>query len=185
VFERFTRHARVAVVLAQEEARETGSDHIGAEHLLHGVVSDREGVTALVLQRWGVDASRVSAASRAARDLDEQALSALGIDLDAVRRRAEEAFGPGALDRPVSRSRWGRRAAKGHIPFTDEAKNALEQALRAAVRAHDTEITSGHLFLGLLAVEPGTALRVLRRAGVPASADELARLVRERLDEAA
>ena len=34
MFERFTRSARVAVVLAQEEARDLDSREIGPEHLL-------------------------------------------------------------------------------------------------------------------------------------------------------
>ena len=188
MFERFTRSARVAVVLAQDEARAAGSPQIGAEHLLHGVVADVDGVPAAVLSAWGVDADRVSSAIRAGvgvGPLDAQALSTLGIDLDEVRRRAEDAFGAGALDQPVPRRRWGRRAGKGHIPFTDEAKGTLEQSLEAAVRGHDTEITTAHVFLGLLAVQPGTAYALLRHLGVPASRDDLARLVRTRLDEAA
>jgi hypothetical protein len=38
VFERFTEPARLVVVYAQEEARGLGHQHIGAEHLLLGVV---------------------------------------------------------------------------------------------------------------------------------------------------
>jgi ATP-dependent Clp protease ATP-binding subunit ClpC len=38
VFERFTEAARQVVVYAQEEARGLGHPHIGAEHLLLGVV---------------------------------------------------------------------------------------------------------------------------------------------------
>jgi ATP-dependent Clp protease ATP-binding subunit ClpA len=38
VFERFTEPARMVVVYAQEEARGLGHPHIGAEHLLLGVV---------------------------------------------------------------------------------------------------------------------------------------------------
>jgi hypothetical protein len=38
VFERFSESARLVVVLAQEEARGIGHPHIGAEHLLLGVV---------------------------------------------------------------------------------------------------------------------------------------------------
>jgi ATP-dependent Clp protease ATP-binding subunit ClpC len=38
VFERYTEAARQVVVLAQEEARTLGHRHIGAEHLLLGVV---------------------------------------------------------------------------------------------------------------------------------------------------
>jgi len=38
MFERFSRSARVSVVLASEEARESNSDEIRPEHLLVGVL---------------------------------------------------------------------------------------------------------------------------------------------------
>jgi hypothetical protein len=37
----------------------------------------------------------------AARTIDAHALASIGIDLDEVRRRVEESFGPGALDRCI------------------------------------------------------------------------------------
>jgi ATP-dependent Clp protease ATP-binding subunit ClpA len=179
MFERFTRPARVAVVHAQQQAREQGSPTIGAEHLLAGVVADADGVPAAVLRRWGVD----QAAAEGVADLDDEALSALGIDLDEVRRRTEDAFGPGALDRPSERRNV--RLTKGHIPFTNEAKAALGESVKAAVRGPAREIGSAQIFLGLLATEEGTALRTLHRLGVTASADELRRLVQAELDQAA
>ncbi|SEQ35822.1 Clp protease N-terminal domain-containing protein [Microlunatus flavus] len=184
MFERFTQAARRAVVLAQEEARDAGADHVGAEHLLYGVLHEAEEIPAVVLRTWDVDARRVSALARTLGDLDEEALSALGIDLDHVRRTAEAEFGPGALDGP----RWGRhrrRRVPGHVPFTDEAKRTLELALVAALEAHERELTVAHLFLGLLRTDAGTTLRLLHRLGVPASADELPRLVRAHRDDAA
>jgi ATP-dependent Clp protease ATP-binding subunit ClpA len=44
VFERFTESARMVVVYAQEEARALGHQHIGAEHLLLGVVRVEEAI---------------------------------------------------------------------------------------------------------------------------------------------
>ena len=35
------------------------------------------------------------------RQIDSQALAAIGIDLEEVRRRVEETFGPGALERRI------------------------------------------------------------------------------------
>jgi ATP-dependent Clp protease ATP-binding subunit ClpA len=148
MFQRFTAPARAAVVHAQELARNQGSPTIGAEHLLVGVLIDEEGVPAALLRRWDVDAVRVTAAVRGGvAGLDDEALSALGIDLDEVRRRTEDAFGPGALDPPV------RSPRKGHIPFTTEAKVALGESVRSAVLGSAPEIGSAQLFLGLLAVE--------------------------------
>lgn len=186
MFERFTQAARAAVVRAQEEAREQGSPTIGAEHLLVGVLAAAHGVPASVLRRWDVDAARVAAAVRGGvAGLDDRALAALGIDLEEVRRRTEDAFGPGALDQPVGQSRRGLRIAKGHLPLTLEVKAALNQAVRAAVLGGQPDIGSAQLFLGLLAVEEGTSLRTLRGLGVDASPAELRRLVEVELDQAA
>jgi ATP-dependent Clp protease ATP-binding subunit ClpC len=44
VFERFTDRGRRALVLAQEEARLMGHDHIGTEHLLIGLIDEKEGM---------------------------------------------------------------------------------------------------------------------------------------------
>jgi ATP-dependent Clp protease ATP-binding subunit ClpA len=44
VFERFGEQARLVVVYAQEEARALGHRHIGAEHLLLGVVGVEEAI---------------------------------------------------------------------------------------------------------------------------------------------
>ena len=43
------------IVLAQEESRLLGHDHIGTEHLLLGLVADREGIAAGVLTELGID----------------------------------------------------------------------------------------------------------------------------------
>ena len=54
MFERFTKRARRAVVLAQDEARRLGHDSIGTEHLLLGLLGEPEGVAAIALQQMGV-----------------------------------------------------------------------------------------------------------------------------------
>ena len=182
MFERFTQAARTAVVTAQEEARMHGAPTIGVEHLLIGVLADTGGAPAVVLSRYGIDADRVAAEGRTGADLDDEALSALGIDLEEVRRRTEEAFGPGALDE--ARSPRGRRGLmKGHLPFTAGAKAALSQAVQAAVHHRDREIGSAQLFLGLLTDE--TVVLTLRRLGATASTEQLTSLIRECLKQAA
>ena len=44
MFERFTDRARRVVVLAQEEARMLNHNYIGTEHILLGLVHERDGV---------------------------------------------------------------------------------------------------------------------------------------------
>jgi GNAT superfamily N-acetyltransferase len=71
VFERFTDRARRVVVLAQEEARLLDHNYIGTEHILLGLLEEREGVAGRVL-------------------------ASLSISLDDTRRRVEEAVGRGS-----------------------------------------------------------------------------------------
>jgi hypothetical protein len=52
-------------------------------------------------------------------------------------------------------------APSGHIPFTPEAKTALEHSLRVALERDDRTITPSHLFLALLDVEEGVAAEVI------------------------
>lgn len=54
IFERFTDRARVAIVGAQEEARELGHDYIGTEHLMLGLAREGGGVAATVIRQRGL-----------------------------------------------------------------------------------------------------------------------------------
>jgi ATP-dependent Clp protease ATP-binding subunit ClpA len=144
MFERFTDRAREAVVRAQEEARTLGHRWIGTEHLLLGVAADGEGLAARVLSDAGVtleelrDAVAAHIGRGSAHDAD--ALAAIGIDLDAVRRAVESAFGEGALE----------RTRAGCVPFTPRAKRALELALREARHLGHDFIGTEHILLGLV-----------------------------------
>lgn len=177
MFERFTPVARQAVVRAQEHARSYEHNHIGAGLLLLGVVDDELALPARVLIGLGVDLAVLAHQVEVDGVSDASALASLGIDLDEVRRRAEETFGLGALDRP-RRQRTGlfgkrRAGGGGHIPFDDEAKASLEGALREAVALGDREIGTEHMLLGLLASRPGTTGATLRRAGTALDDTEL------------
>ena len=145
MFERFAKDARAAVVGAQEVARDTGSRSIDTRHLLL-VLAEQPGSAHRALRAVGADLEALATTVRAdlwAGALDGDALAGLGIDLDAVRRRADAVFGPDSLERA------GRTPA-GHIPFTPDAKKALELALREAIRLKQKRIHTGHLMLGIL-----------------------------------
>jgi ATP-dependent Clp protease ATP-binding subunit ClpA len=68
MFERFTDQARRVLVLAQEEARIRDCRRVGTEHLLLGLIHEREGMAA-------------------------EALESMGISLEAVRGKIEEITG--------------------------------------------------------------------------------------------
>ena len=171
MFERFTKDARTTVAGAQQVGRETGSRGIDTRHLLVALV-ERPGPVRRTLQRSGVDVAGLASRTRAdlrTAGLDREALAGLGIDLDAVRRKADEVFGADALER-------AGRTPRGHIPFRRDAKKALELSLREAIRLRQKSIRTEHLLLGILRADsPGRA--VLQRAGVETDA------LRQSLDE--
>lgn len=165
MFERFTKDARAAVVMAQEEARSLRHDHVGTEHVLLGVLMIGTGPGAQALRELDVDGDRIRryvATLGAGQDdeLDAEALATVGIDLAEVRRTAEEAFGPGALDRPH------RPWHAGHIPFDKAAKKSLELAVRETLSHKDSEINDGYVLLGIVRAEPNPATTTLRAFGV-------------------
>jgi len=54
MFDRFTERARKVIILAKEEARRFNHDYIGTEHILLGLIKERESVAAAVLQNLGL-----------------------------------------------------------------------------------------------------------------------------------
>jgi ATP-dependent Clp protease ATP-binding subunit ClpA len=182
MFERFTAAARDVVVQAQAEARRQQHNYIGTEHILLALMAGPETVAGRVLLGLGVEPDSVRSevtaivGSQAPAEPDASALDAIGIDLDAVRRRVEEAFGPGALDRglanrPCRRGGRGRRMRTlaggfGHIPFTPRSKKVLELSLREALRLGHNYIGPEHVLLGLLREGQGLAAEILVRRGL-------------------
>jgi ATP-dependent Clp protease ATP-binding subunit ClpA len=160
MFERFTSEARAVVQGAQVAAGALGAERIGREHLLLGIASE-PGHTAELLERLALGRHALRAElERSGGALDAGALAAIGIDLDEVRRRVEESFGPGALD----------RRGRGRPRFSPGAKKALELALREALALGDRHIGSEHVLLGVMR-DPGERLRdVLRARGVEPAA---------------
>ncbi|WP_370422367.1 Clp protease N-terminal domain-containing protein [Streptomyces sp. QH1-20] len=199
MFEQFTKEARFAVIQAQEEARDLAHTWIGSEHLLVAVAAQEGAPGAATLARLGITPAACRAALTPAGPLgdgDAEALRALGIDLDAVRARAEERFGPGALGPqeeepartrrrglPFGRNRGGAKGSRSHIPFTPRAKKALERSLREALARKDHRIGLEHVLLGVLHPEDAVTAGVLRRLGTD-SATVRAGLVAD-LDRAA
>lgn len=187
MFERFTRSARIAVELAQEEARELGSHEVGPEHLLVGVLQSAGHDFAAVLSGFGLtaDAVRTRLAEadpgRGEFDDDAQALRAIGIDLHAVRDAVERGFGAAAFDDALRQS-GRRRRRRGHLPFTRSAKKVLELALREALVHKDREIGVEHVLLGVLRGRDDMAIALVAEQ---VDADELHASVVAWLDQAA
>lgn len=164
IFNRFARGARRCVESAVEEARMLGHDSVGDEDLLLGVLKADDGIAAEALSSLGIT---LEDAREEDMRLFADTLSSVGISLEEVSRQAGETFEI-------------RNPAPGRLPFSPRAKNALEQALREALRLRHREITGEHVLLGALRAEHGAAVRLLAGLGVSAEEveDRLARLKR-------
>lgn len=185
MFERFTGEAREAVVSAQATAVRLGHQHIGTEHLLLGLtqsVGDPPVVEAF--RAFGINTASCEQQLRRIignNELDADAMRSVGIDLDEITRRTEAQFGPGALD-PDEGARSRRRRRRTHLPFSTEAKQALEFALREALSLQDKKITGSHILLGLLRAG-GLGVRVLAAQG--ASVEEVRAAITDHLRRSA
>lgn len=187
MFERFSKSAKVAVVIAQEEARELRSPHIQVEHVLLGVASSAERDLRTMLDGVGLDVDGLRAALREGQafgDEDAEALKSIGIDLGAVRESLDATFGADTLERAVPADRRGLfgKWSSGHIPFTREAKKVLELSLREALAHKDDYIGSEHVLLGILRA-PSPAAKALIESRI--EIDVLRRKVIALLDAAA
>lgn len=141
---------------AASASRRLGHDYIGTEHVLLAIAEDHESAPARALADRGLSADYIRAeiitligiCENPPRGLDSEALATLGIDLNEVRRQAEHAFGPGALERT-----WA-----GCTPIAPRLKKALELAARDA---GESAMTPTHVLLGLASVEDCLAARIL------------------------
>lgn len=161
MFEIFTDRAKRAVTLSQDEALSLGHDFIGTEHLLLGLCRVSDGMAGQVLSECGLTPDRVRAEVvrlLAAAGITgtggapaTDALAAIGIDVDEIRRRADDAFGPGQFFFP--------RPA-----YTARAKTVLEQSLREGRALGHEYVGTEHVLLGLLAEGASTGAGVGYRA---------------------
>jgi ATP-dependent Clp protease ATP-binding subunit ClpA len=158
MFERFTDNARTVVILAKAKATERG-DQIRPVYMLYALAS-AQGVAARALAGLGVDAASVerqldrtapmgSPLEGEATSGDAEALATIGIDLDEIKRKVEENFGPGALGR-VPLAHQGPLNWTGRMTLTRESKQSLAFALKQARALHHNYIGTEHLLLGLL-----------------------------------
>lgn len=161
MFERFTDPARSVVISAKTKAAERGDDQILPVHMLYGLAAT-EGLAARVLAPLGTDAAavereldRMTEAGRVVagdqdRD-DAEALAAMGIDLEEIKRKIEESFGPGALNR-VPLTPRGPLNWTGRLPLSDQSKLTLAFSLREARVLRHSYIGTEHVLLGLMRV---------------------------------
>src|ERR1700691_5701037 len=79
-----------------------------------------------------------------------KALTSMDITLEAARQDVVVHIG------------LGKKAPRGHIPFTPPAKKCLELSLREALQLGHRYIGTGHILLGLISGGDDAAVRILR-----------------------
>ena len=141
-FEKFTDKARKVLVLAQDEARALHQPYVGTEHILLGLIQEKDGLAAQVEDEDGGDG-------------DAQALERLNVSYDAVVQGIRQVV---SIDEDTD--------VTGHLSFTPRVKRVLENSLREAMQMGQSYISTEHLLLGIVREGEGTALDVLSRLGV-------------------
>jgi ATP-dependent Clp protease ATP-binding subunit ClpA len=141
-------------------ARRLGHTYVGTEHVLLALVRDSDDSATRLLARMGVTADAVEQSlacwldgGTSTQRIDPHALATLGIDLEAVRERLEQTFGPGALE----------QTRAGCLSIAPRLKMALAYALDHAA---GEPLRAEHVLLGMLSVPDSVAARALAEHGV-------------------
>jgi ATP-dependent Clp protease ATP-binding subunit ClpA len=195
-----TAEARAIHMGAFEHARRLGNPYVGSEHMLLTLAGADHPAGAALRER-GITPERVEeqaiklSGGGLFGDLDRNALAAVGIDVDAVRARMTETFGPEALSRAgqaahprgISGPRWDPRRRGGgpgihaggvFLPHSPDAIQAVRNAIAEKQARQDAQVGVELLALGLLSVTKGLVPPILDAIGV--SAGELRAAVADR-----
>ncbi|MCG8915588.1 Clp protease [Actinokineospora sp. PR83] len=167
MFERFSKAARNAVRDGVQIAERDRAARVEAEHLLLGILAQDRTPGTGILARHAVTTAAAREAIDAARrrgglsTADAEALTGLGIDVDAVVAAVEHSHGAGALAAAGRRGRpFGWR-----VPLSPECKRVLQRCLVEVVERGENTIGDEHLLLAILRTG-GTAADVLTGFGV-------------------
>ena len=177
-----TRDAVGISIRAFAHATRLGHPYLGGEHYLLALAAAPQPAGA-VLREHGVTPERVEAeivrlsGAGLFGDLDRDALTTVGIDVDAVRAATEASFGPATLAQAARdvhqgpgrfspRRRSGATRGDGvFLPHGPGVNQALMSARREAAARHAAQADVEHLALGILAISEGLVPPILSRLG--------------------
>jgi len=144
-----TPRAKKVIEYAIEEARALNHNYVGTEHILLGLLREREGIAA-------------------------QVLTNSGLKLEEVRQETLNLLGPGSQD-DSSAMMGMKRHQRGHIEatrkapawsFTDRAAGVMLLASQEAQRYNHEHIGTEHILLALLKEGCGVAATALNNLNV-------------------
>jgi ATP-dependent Clp protease ATP-binding subunit ClpC len=136
----FNGHAQQVLSLAREEAMSFHHPFIGTEHLLLGLLRERDGLAALALEK-------------------------LGVTLDPVRAAVEEKIRclQAAVEKKIGR---GDQPVEEEIDYVPRARKVLSLALDEAERQGSAYVRTEHILLGIVRDGGGVAADILDTFGV-------------------
>lgn len=152
----FTPRAKKVLELALRESLQLGDDHIGAEHLLLGLVREGEGVAALALAQEGVEPEQLRAQVSAHLPThDPHARGRRLVRRERERRHGRDVEAPVEAPSPLER-------------LDDTAWEALLGARRSARSRSATVVSMRDVLVGVAAA-PGPGAAALTAAGLDAA----------------
>jgi ClpA/ClpB-like protein len=162
LYSRCTLRARNVLLVAGDVSERAGRDHVELSHLVAGLLSEPQGLAAMIIRQAGVG--------------DEQVCAALGIAADDIRPR-------------TSSDPRADVATLYQLQLGSAAQRALRNTADAARRLGHNFIGTEHILLGMLSTEDVTTEK-LRSLGLDAQhaeaelVAELTKIQAQRPDEA-
>ncbi|MGO8673415.1 MAG: Clp protease N-terminal domain-containing protein [Capsulimonadaceae bacterium] len=160
-----TPRAKRVIDLAYQEARLLNNNYIGTEHLLLGLIGEREGLAGRVLSDLGVDLDRTRATvvefQQGGSSTAQQSSPGALAEGEDIRPPGKE---PGAAR--VRPSRPSRGCDDGWERFTEPARAAIYYAHDASRGVGASSVSMDFLILGLLHQDGSVAARVLESLGI-------------------
>jgi Clp amino terminal domain, pathogenicity island component len=189
-----TRDAGAVSIRAYEHATRLGHPYLGGEHYLLALAA-ADHLAGAVLREHGVTPERVEAeivrlsGAGLFGDLDRDALTTVGIDVDAVRAATEASFGRTTLARAARdvhrgpgrfspRRRSGATRDGVFLPHGPGVNQALVSARREAAARHAAQTDVGDHALGIIAGNEGMVHSIL--SGLGTSGPELSAVILDR-----
>jgi ATP-dependent Clp protease ATP-binding subunit ClpA len=157
MFERFTDNATIVLLLTQCAAKLFCQTESGPEHILLGLIAERYGgLAGSVLRTAGLTIQGVRSEME---DLFEECIcdqsESFAISSDCFFNKV-----------PVPLEKLYQNLAEIEIPFSGLTKKALQLAWDEAAKMDANHIDTEHLLLGLLSLDEGRHLNILRQFNI-------------------
>jgi ATP-dependent Clp protease ATP-binding subunit ClpA len=166
----FTPQAKRVLELAMDESRALGHPYVGTEHILLGLLSDRNGVAARALISLGLRLDEVRSEILDLLGADEVAQVAMPPPVSEAPEPAEvPATAVSTSSMPPPTPAQEPFSGPDHLTFdlfSTRALRIVALAHQEAERFHSVTIDTDHLLLGLVKVDGGVTVSLLKDLGV-------------------